>query len=1449
MNENSKYKVILDNLLDVSQNDSSIFTKINNKYFIDLYSLVGENNFEKMYKSDTFEISALDNRIVEFIKRVKNITNGENLALYMEKNDEVAKALGIKYNAENIREDYEYNREKILNQLELKLQKSLLKWKLLNDKVTNILDETNIWPLHIGFLFVSFRKDDKAIYAPLFLKEATITFSNGKPNIKSEGDIKVNEKLLFFLNNNEFNINIDTDFKDYKIESLMSKLKEDWENLYELPKTLAEPFNSLTIDEIQNENLRFYPGSVLGIYQPWGGYSRNRMKDIILNDEMDDIIKVEFNKNVYKNVVNSLVFNPDLKLFRITPSNLSQDKAILSALNQNTVIWGPPGTGKSQTIVNILTNILFYGKTAIVASQKKAALEVIRHRMESLAPFCLFILNSKEMKRKTFYKPIKEYLDMLENFNDQRKIETFGIVSKKEIEFISKASEYLNDSLSQNVLKAYFYIKEHQPNFDLQKQMDFLLKLPRDLKYPDKPTTNTSKEMLRLAKLQFFPFIKKYYEIKKIGQQIDHEMPNFDGSFADLMNFIKTIGFNNVDSEYSPFKKLNNLIKLNKELAHKPIVSNQENLRLIITEMIFERINNFNEEQKRLYREFAQSVRINNLEPYRFVKKYSQIIKLIYPIIIATPNTDLSGWSKNEFDYAILDESSQIFIENALPILYLAKIKILAGDTEQMKPSNWFGIRYTDDSIFGQVESVLDYALSLGVHNVMLDKNYRSNHAALMTYSSKYFYDGKLDVLDSASVWNDEPIEVFQVDGKWENTQNIAEAKLAIDKVIENLDKYNKIILLSFNSKQAEYITNLIYRHHPQLEEAIHDKKLLIRNIENIQGDEADLVVATVAYDKDTKLNSTYVCRPGGKNALNVTISRAKDKMIIVKTIMSDDVTSNGDMSDDMKIFKKWLEYLEMTTLDRMKLLQKSFANNHNVISNTIAKDEWFKDLVFNKIKERIQDDIRFEIFKNYTVGSNDIDLVVTFNKIPFKCICFDTFNYANSIEQYAKLYDAMKFLKSKQYDLVIVNPLNWIDIQNDVKEWFNVDNLVRFQEDSINNKTHTYIINKYEQTETIQDATAEITSQIELVKQDDKFFSSHFADDSTELEFTKETNHNDAADTLDNVFNPIETKEVTHETTQEIEKQAELVETSEIEINDKTIETHLFNEFDLSDLDKGAEVQETPEFFENSEEKLIEEEFLVDQTTIAPTQENLDVENDEQINEQDEFVEDHLDSTDGIEELINNFNENENMETPLEMDETNNIEVYEKEVEIDNVENPESSKVQEEQNIDNWFDDEILNTSENIFGFSAYEDEEGRTKNIDELDNQNQTTSLETELDKETVIAENEEQFVVDDELVAPDSDEESSEENQEQNEGQEEILFNDEEDEADDEFVLNWGKSTKEIQTNKETTEIDAQKEQEVLEKLNVKNSKQTVNQNVPSMSDATKEWIFDSSLDDEF
>ncbi|WP_338970964.1 AAA domain-containing protein [Spiroplasma endosymbiont of Labia minor] len=110
-----------------------------------------------------------------------------------------------------------------------------------------------------------------------------------------------------------------------------------------------------------------------------------------------------------------------------------------------------------------------------------------------------------------------------------------------------------------------------------------------------------------------------------------------------------------------------------------------------------------------------------------------------------------------------------------------------------------------------------------------------------------------------------------------------------------------------------------ILEQHPIIYKKIEEEKLSIRNIENIQGDEADIVIASVIYDHTTNISSTYVARDGGKNALNVAISRTRDKMIVIKSITSK--TIKNAKSSDFVTFKNWFEFLDMSEAE-----QKAFS-------------------------------------------------------------------------------------------------------------------------------------------------------------------------------------------------------------------------------------------------------------------------------------------------------------------------------------------------------------------------------------------------------------------------------------------------------------------------------------------------------------------------------------------
>ena len=1043
-----KYKKILNSLLNISYNDSCIFANINNRNLFDVHKKFGPTFFNHLIKSANFSLSLNEMDDLELLDDLQKVQTKDDVTILFKKyNETIAPEIQTKLNKVQNEQDLAKIVEQIQKNIQIKRQKNAFKWKLLINDANKMNEQSNLWPIHLGFIYLTLKIDNKIVQAPLFLKEVNIKIKNSRVYLVSVGDLKINEKLIYFLESNNYVFDVDFDFSKLSIQELFNRLKNAWSQNLKLPDSIEGDLPNFKWEEIQNEVIQFWPGISLGFFEPTGGHLRKIMTKILEENALDEILEVEFDKNIYKKTIQETIKKKNFGFYKIVHSNLSQDKAVVSALNQNTIIWGPPGTGKSQTITNILTNILVFGKTALVVSQKRAALEVLKNRMKSLELFCLFILNDREMNKNNFYEPLKSYITYLENFDQEAREENIKIIDDQEKQMMKLINLIMTNEKAKTNLWAYNeLVYKNQYN---EKIFQDILELDPSLKY----------DFWELKK-------NKPYEIGTfLARNNNYHKPTLFGlllpknikSAATIIK--KRLYYLNLNLDFfvSKQKELDlELIKKIHELNQFKIdndsnrVSDHHKLKLMITKMIFNKIKNFDEQMKLKYNQFALDVRSAHLDPILFIKKHADIIKVIYPVIITTPETDLQSWTKREFDYALLDESSQIYLEKGLPILYLAKIKILAGDDQQMQPSRWFAPKENEaENPFGNIESLLDYAIAKGTYAVLLDKNYRSTYASLMKFNSQVFYHGELDVVDVCSHEKEEPIEVINADGVWENSQNVAELDLMIEQAQKNLDAYKKIILLCFNVSQQNALEAKILESYPELEHAITNQKLLVRNIENIQGDEADLLIASVAYDKNTKLHATYVAKPGGKNALNVAISRAKTKMIIIKSIYSNEI-QNPNQSPDISVFKEWLRFLDLSEEDKKNYIWNQAPDHQRHINHTTTEIQ-LDDMAY-KLIEQVQQDLSLEIsnfnenveiITNYSIGSIKIPIALIDKKNQnfIGGIYFDSFNYFKSYDQYLLDKDIESFFKMKKYEIIRINFLNWpnnrLALINLVKKYF----------------------------------------------------------------------------------------------------------------------------------------------------------------------------------------------------------------------------------------------------------------------------------------------------------------------------------------------------------------------------------------------------------------------------
>jgi hypothetical protein len=327
--------------------------------------------------------------------------------------------------------------------------------------------------------------------------------------------------------------------------------------------------------------------------------------------------------------------------------------------------------------------------------------------------------------------------------------------------------------------------------------------------------------------------------------------------------------------------------------------------------------------------------RLNNLTTYRDLhheagkkKKIWPLRKLIgtfhdelfkvMPIWLASPESVSALFPLQEiFDIVIFDEASQCFAERGIPAMARAKQVIVAGDQKQLKPGDFFQSRWEEDgeSADTEVESLLDLA-SRHWLTLTLQGHYRSQAPELVEFSNRNFYNGRLELLPHRDIVNSKlpALEYIKVDGAWENQTNEAEAFKVANLVLNLTTQHpeKEIGVITFNQSQQMLVWDKVEDIFLNEGKAI-PATLMVKNIENVQGDEKDIILFSIAYAPDAKgkmaMQFGSLNASGGENRLNVAITRAREKVIVVASILPDQLHMQGIKNNGPKLLKEYLRF------------------------------------------------------------------------------------------------------------------------------------------------------------------------------------------------------------------------------------------------------------------------------------------------------------------------------------------------------------------------------------------------------------------------------------------------------------------------------------------------------------------------------------------------------------
>lgn len=678
--------------------------------------------------------------------------------------------------------------------------------------------------------------------------------------------------------------------------------------------------------------------------------------------------------------------------FPVTPLSLSdaQLNVVKNVENAKLVsVFGPPGTGKSQTIVNLAAHLIANGKTVLVASRMDKAVDVVAERLNELgAPFLALRAGRLNYQRELSM----QLQDLLAN--------------KVDLDEGAENSILCDVSDMENLLKAIS---------DLEKKSEKIIKLEEEWTGVN-GEINLQKP--QYANPKFIKHVLKEDEINLVESSIKSLSENLEkaGFWSSLKNMSaignlkKSLKINNFDVNSE------NLLILSNELEFAKLVCKARKIETEIQatgniHVLSEQIRNMKKKQKRLAINILKCKRRQALkglmqDPVKRQRLFVHSKSLVErkknlqnrlletedfrPLLEAFPCWCVTTYAVSGslpmkpglFDVVIIDEASQCDIASCFPILFRAKKAVVVGDDKQL-PHLSFLEKAKEQSFLSQygitdryqlmwrfrTNSMFDLANYYSMHPVLLDEHFRSL-PPIINYSNKEFYGGRIKVMRR----NDNSKKVLETvvvpDGKvdFDATRNLPEIEALVKRLHEivvederkNPDNPVSIGIISPFRAQVEQLKISVAK---VLSEHMMEKhQIEIGTAHTFQGDERDIILISWAYANNSFPQSLiFLQKP---NLFNVAITRARYQMI--------NFISKDPRELPEGILRSYLGFVQEYE-DRFRL-SKSDDFDENIYKNIFEKE------VADALRE-----LGHEVTCGVDIAGLSVDLLVD-NKFVIEC-------------------------------------------------------------------------------------------------------------------------------------------------------------------------------------------------------------------------------------------------------------------------------------------------------------------------------------------------------------------------------------------------------------------------------------------------------------------------------
>ena len=321
--------------------------------------------------------------------------------------------------------------------------------------------------------------------------------------------------------------------------------------------------------------------------------------------------------------------------------------------------------------------------------------------------------------------------------------------------------------------------------------------------------------------------------------------------------------------------------------------------------------------------------RKRHLPVRKLLEQMPRLLRLLKPCLLMSPLSvaQYLQASRDPYDIVVFDEASQITPWDALGALARGRSAVIVGDPKQLPPTSFFqrGADGEEPDENLDLESILDECLAARLPCKRLGWHYRSRHESLITFSNHRYYGNSLLTFPSTS--QRMAVKHLHVaDGhydKGKSRTNKKEAERVVLEVVQRLmdpeRRSQSLGVVTFSVAQQRLIEELLDKEraaNPELEpwfsDAV-DEPVFVKNLESVQGDERDIIIFSLAYGPDLEgrvsMNFGPLNRDGGQRRLNVAITRAREEVLVVSTLLPEHIDLTRTAAPGVGDLRSFLEF------------------------------------------------------------------------------------------------------------------------------------------------------------------------------------------------------------------------------------------------------------------------------------------------------------------------------------------------------------------------------------------------------------------------------------------------------------------------------------------------------------------------------------------------------------